>query len=74
MVFDLLANPSTQPLVRTIFMSVEGYEKDYGDRLSSSSSAQLQLVTPEVMKALSDTVTPQGNFHCIYGKQKGSFY
>jgi hypothetical protein len=74
MVFDLLANPSTQPLVRTIFVSVEDCEKDYGDRLSSLTSAQLQLVTPEVMKALSDTVTPQGNFHCILGKQTGEFY
>lgn len=57
--FDLLDNPSTKPLVRQIYISVEDYENEYSDRLSKE--LDIVLVTPEVLKgALSDTVTPQG--------------
>lgn len=65
-VFDLLSNPSTQELVRNIFVSAEDYEQDYQNRLSLSHTAKLQLVAPDVMKALSDTVTPQGKLRCIF--------
>lgn len=57
--FDLLSNPITQPLVRQIFVSVEDYEKEYKEKLSKDFD--VLLVTSDVLKgALSDTVTPQG--------------
>ena len=62
MVFDLLDNPRTKSLVRQVLVSEEDYDTDeYASRLSAASSeTQIQLVTPQVLKACSDTVTPQG--------------
>jgi TrmH family RNA methyltransferase len=63
MIFDLLANAKTRPLVRQILVSVDDYEKEFRDKLtkfSSSSNYQLQLVAPDVFQTLSDTITPQG--------------
>jgi tRNA G18 (ribose-2'-O)-methylase SpoU len=64
MVFDLLDNLQTRSLVQQVFVSVDEYEGDYQSRLadtaSSSSETFVQLVTPPVLKACSDTVTPQG--------------
>jgi TrmH family RNA methyltransferase len=59
MVFDLLDNPKTRPLVQRVVVSVDRPEwserlmADYGDLL-------IYEATAEVMNAMSDTVTPQG--------------
>jgi TrmH family RNA methyltransferase len=64
LVFDLLNNLQTGSLVQQVLVSVDEYEGDYQWRLaaaaSSSSETFVQLVTPPVLKACSDTVTPQG--------------
>mmetsp|Transcript_26352 Transcript_26352/g.64217 ORF Transcript_26352/g.64217 Transcript_26352/m.64217 type:complete len:350 (-) Transcript_26352:777-1826(-) len=65
MVFDMLENPTTNSLVRQLLVSVDDYQEQYQDRLESLSLASedevsLQLVTPELLNTLSDTVTPQG--------------
>ncbi|CAJ1952378.1 unnamed protein product [Cylindrotheca closterium] len=66
MVFDMLENPTTESLVRQVLVSVDDYEAQYQDRLESIISSSdnervsLQLVTPELLSTLSDTVTPQG--------------
>jgi tRNA G18 (ribose-2'-O)-methylase SpoU len=63
MVFDLLQNPKTQSLVRQVLISTVDFTEQYQDRLSqlpSSGSPRIQLVTPEILKSCTDTVTPQG--------------
>jgi hypothetical protein len=64
LVFDLLDNLQTRSLVQQVLVSVDEYEGDYQSRLaaapSSSSETFVQLVTPPVLKACRDTVTPQG--------------
>lgn len=64
MVFDMLENPTTGSLVRQVLVSVDDYQAQYRDRLESltsiSDDVSLQLVTPELLNTLSDTVTPQG--------------
>lgn len=63
MVFDMLENPTTESLVRQLLVSVDDYQEQYQDRLESLTSisdVSLQLVTPELLHTLSDTVTPQG--------------
>lgn len=68
-IFDMLQNPSTRKYVRQILISIEEYDDKYQEKLmpylqSSSTPSdekiQIQLVTPQVLKACSDTVTPQG--------------
>eukprot|EP00934_Nitzschia_sp_Nitz4_P002015 Nitzschia sp. Nitz4//scaffold30_size153850//144603//145667//NITZ4_002802-RA/size153850-processed-gene-0.198-mRNA-1//1//CDS//3329547336//2015//frame0 len=64
MVFDLLQNPSTNPLVRQILVTQEDFDDWYGGTILDSYNPdhpfQVQLVTPEVIRSCSDTVTPQG--------------
>lgn len=62
MVFDMLENPTTESLVRQVLVSVDDYDEQYQVRLESISNdnLSLQLVTPELLHTLSDTVTPQG--------------
>ncbi len=63
MVFDLLQSPMTENLVRQVLISTDDFRKEYKDRLtqlSLSVSPQIQLVTPAILKACCDTVTPQG--------------
>jgi len=66
MVFDLLENPTTASLVQHILISVDDYEQyqERLDQLIESRNHQhpchVQLVEPVVLKACTDTVTPQG--------------
>lgn len=66
MIFDMLENSKTASFVRQILVSTTEFEELYRDRLysctsnSASHAPKIQLVTPEVLKACSDTVTPQG--------------
>lgn len=65
MVFDLLDNLQTRSLVQQVLVSTDEYEGDYQSRLAAAASASssetfVQLVTAPVLKACSDTVTPQG--------------
>jgi RNA methyltransferase, TrmH family len=63
MVFDLLENPATASLVQHILISVENYQQ-YRDRLDKLSYSEInphiQLVESNILKACTDTVTPQG--------------
>ena len=64
MVFDLLENPTTASLVQHILISVENYQL-YRDRLDSllthvEINPHIQLVESNILKACTDTVTPQG--------------
>lgn len=63
MVFDLLQNPRTENLVRHILISTDDFREQYEDRLRQLPSCvapNIQLVTPAILKACSDTITPQG--------------
>jgi TrmH family RNA methyltransferase len=64
MVFDLIQNPKTRHLVRQVLVSTEQYT-NYAPLLLQQQEQEeegllLQLATPEVLKACSDTVNPQG--------------
>eukprot|EP00980_Cylindrotheca_fusiformis_P013542 scaffold3450_cov114-Cylindrotheca_fusiformis.AAC.47 len=59
-VLELLANPFTQSLVQKVFVSEDDYLLDYHEKLSSLGDSQLQLVTSELMKSMTTTVSPQG--------------
>jgi len=62
-VFDLLENPTTASLVQHILISVETYQlyKDRLDRVTHVDiNPHIQLVESNILKACTDTVTPQG--------------
>ena len=62
MVLDLLENPTTRPLIRQVLVSTDDYN-EYERYLGGGEDEDdrtVQLVTPEVLKACCDTVTPQG--------------
>lgn len=62
MVFDLLQDTTTAHLVRQILISEEDYS-NYEDRLQElpeSIAPHIQIVTPSILKACTDTVSPQG--------------
>jgi len=63
-VMDLLANDQTRPLIHTILVD-ETKAQEYLPNLENSqhvdpNQVNVMLATPQVMKACSDTVTPQG--------------
>lgn len=60
MVFDLLDNPQTKSLVRQVIVSVD--RPEWTESLISRHGDDLLICegTPEVLDAISDTVTPQG--------------
>jgi tRNA G18 (ribose-2'-O)-methylase SpoU len=66
LVFDLLDNLQTRSLVQQVLVSVDEYEGDYQSRLAAATATAssletfVQLVTPPVLKACSNAVTPQG--------------
>ena len=64
MVLDLLQSTRTRGLVQQVLVSTEEYSR-YVDILQSlncddGSSLDIRLITPDVLKACTDTVTPQG--------------
>jgi TrmH family RNA methyltransferase len=66
MVLDLLENPKTRPLIRQVLVSTDDYS-EYARYLArylgggeDEDARTVQLVTPQVLKACCDTVTPQG--------------
>jgi TrmH family RNA methyltransferase len=60
MVLDLLENPKTRPLIRQVLVSTDDYS-EYARYLGEAKDDRtVQLVTPQVLKACCDTVTPQG--------------
>ena len=64
LVFDVLSDPSTQDLVRHILLEESAlHDEDMLavlQDLASNSSARVSFATKEVVRACSDTVTPQG--------------
>lgn len=63
MIFDLLDNPKTRPLVQRVVVSVdrpEWTERLISDYCNENSDLLVCEASPEVMVAISDTVTPQG--------------
>jgi TrmH family RNA methyltransferase len=56
MVLDLLENPKTRPLIQQVLVSTD----DYSEYARYLDDRTVQLVTPQVLKACCDTVTPQG--------------
>lgn len=64
MVLDLLRHPSTQHLIQHIIVSTDLDDKlqqeVQKEAAKSSWNIQLQMAMPHVLKACSDTVTPQG--------------
>lgn len=66
MVMDLLRNPDTRPLVRQIVVSTDLEDsirdelENYLQETSSDLSLSVHSALPNVIKACSDTVTPQG--------------
>lgn len=59
MIFDLVRNPNTRPLVQQVIVSSERHE--WIEQLQTEHlSLNIQVGTPHVLKACSDTVTPQG--------------
>jgi RNA methyltransferase, TrmH family len=62
MVFDLLQNPTTASLIQQVLISVDHYQqyKQRMDLILEYSSPQVQLVNESILRACTDTVTPQG--------------
>ena len=64
MVLDLLANPETRPWVQQIVLSTDlddSIHEELEEVLQQTKgNIQIQIATPSVLKACSDTVTPQG--------------
>lgn len=67
MVFDLLDNPVTSPLVRQILVSVDDYDDSSKQRLAYrprlakyGRDILVQLVEPDVFRECTDTMTTQG--------------
>jgi len=59
MIMDLVRNPNTRPLVQQVIVSSE--RNDWMEQLQTEhSSLNIKVGTPQVLKACSDTVTPQG--------------
>ena len=66
MVLDLLKNPATHTLMKQILLSTdvdENIQQELHQILKDTAShdnLSIQMATPQVIKACSDTVTPQG--------------
>lgn len=65
MVLDLLANPETRPWVQQIVLSTDLDDSIHDEleealKKTEDSNIRIQIATPSVLKACSDTVTPQG--------------
>mmetsp|Transcript_10722 Transcript_10722/g.23245 ORF Transcript_10722/g.23245 Transcript_10722/m.23245 type:complete len:400 (-) Transcript_10722:245-1444(-) len=64
LVFDVLSDPSTQDLVRHVILEESALHDEailaVLQDLASNSSASVSFATKEVVRACSDTVTPQG--------------
>jgi TrmH family RNA methyltransferase len=58
MIFDLLQNPKTAPLVQQVVVSTD--KPEWTRLLSKYNHLHVCEGTPEVLEAISDTVTPQG--------------
>jgi TrmH family RNA methyltransferase len=59
MIMDLVRNPNTRPLVQQVIVSSE--RNDWMEQLQTEHpSLNIKVGTPQVLKACSDTVTPQG--------------
>lgn len=62
MVFDLLDNPKTRPLVQQVVISID--RPEWTERITSNYHSDDSFLvcegSPEVLAAVSDTVTPQG--------------
>ena len=65
MVFDLLENPNTRPLVEQVIVSID--RPEWTEKLTQYAQQGVLICegTPEVLGVCSDTVTPQGIVACV---------